>query len=395
MLVRCAHDRLVDIKGLKPHPKNRNKHPEDQIARLAKILEYQGWRYPVKVSNLSGYITSGHGRLLAAKHLGWTQVPVNYQDYNSEEQEYADVQADNAIASWAELDLSGINGDIGALGPDFDIDLLGIRDFSIDPSDKEGEGDPDEIPEPAKPIVQAGELYLLGEHRLLCGDSTDPLMVSRLMNGEKADMVFTDPPYGIKRDKGFEGFEGFGGFGKPIKRRRYEDSDWDSERPTKECFDLILTLGKQAIIFGGNFFADFLPQGKHWLVWDKNNTMPTFGDCELAWTNIDRTSVKKYEFTYNGLIGKEKERFHPTQKPVALFEAIFQDYEFSSAVDPFLGSGSTLIACEKTNRRCYGMEIDPVYCGVILDRFEKFSGKKAIREDGVAWSIIKSDGKTT
>ncbi len=132
MKVRCAHDNLVATKGLKPHPKNRNKHPEDQVERLARILEYQGWRYPIKVSNLSGFITSGHGRLLAAKHLGWEKVPVNYQDYESEEQEYADVQADNAIASWAELDLAGINSDIGDLGPDFDINLLGIKDFQID-----------------------------------------------------------------------------------------------------------------------------------------------------------------------------------------------------------------------------------------------------------------------
>ena len=136
MKVHCAHDKLVDVSELKAHPKNRNDHPADQIVRLAKILEYQGWRYPVKVSKQSGFITSGHGRVLAAKHLGWKQVPVNFQEYENEEQEYADIVSDNSIASWSELDLSAINSDIVDLGPDFDIDLLGIKDFVVEPADK-------------------------------------------------------------------------------------------------------------------------------------------------------------------------------------------------------------------------------------------------------------------
>jgi hypothetical protein len=142
MKVHCAHDQLVPISELRSHPKNRNKHPPKQITRLAKVLEYQGFRYPVKVSRLSGYVTSGHGRIEAARKNGWTEVPVNYQDYESEEQEYADVQADNAIASWAELDLSGINDDLKDLGPDFDIDLLGIENFKLD---AEGDGGGDSL----------------------------------------------------------------------------------------------------------------------------------------------------------------------------------------------------------------------------------------------------------
>lgn len=133
MIVHCPHDKLVSIKELKAHPQNRNQHPKDQIERLAKILDYQGWRYPIKVSKRSGFITSGHGRLEAAKHLKLKEVPVSFQDYTDEAQEYADLQADNAIASWSELDLSAINTDIGDLGPDFDIDLLGIQNFTIEP----------------------------------------------------------------------------------------------------------------------------------------------------------------------------------------------------------------------------------------------------------------------
>lgn len=135
MNYRCLYDKLVDPKKLKPHPKNRNSHPQDQIDRLAKIIEYQGWRYPVKVSNQSGFVTAGHGRIEVAKALK-CKVPVNYQDYESDAQEYADIVADNAIASWSELDLSGINTDIGDLGPDLEIEMLGLHNFLIEPAEK-------------------------------------------------------------------------------------------------------------------------------------------------------------------------------------------------------------------------------------------------------------------
>lgn len=136
MKVHCKYDLLIPISKLKLNPKNRNIHPKDQIERLAQILKYQGWRYPVKVSKQSGVVTSGHGRITAAALNQWDKVPVNFQDYESEEQEYADAISDNSIGSWAELDLSGINADMGELGPDFDIELLGIKDFVLEPADR-------------------------------------------------------------------------------------------------------------------------------------------------------------------------------------------------------------------------------------------------------------------
>lgn len=189
------------------------------------------------------------------------------------------------------------------------------------------------------------------------------------MGGECADLLHTDPPYGVKMDKGFSGAGGFAGKGAAIPRRHYTD-EWDSERPTLETFSLILQSAKQGIVWGGNFFADLLPQSSHWLVWDKLNTMPTFGDCELAWTDADRKSVKKYTVEYNGLIGKEKDRFHPTQKPVELFVAVTKDYTSDNATvfDPFGGSGTTMVACEQLSRQCRMIEIAENYCAVILQR---------------------------
>jgi DNA modification methylase len=195
------------------------------------------------------------------------------------------------------------------------------------------------------------------------------------MDGVKAKLLLTDPPYGIKADKGFSGAGGFSGKGKPIERRHYKD-EWDSERPEKDVFDYICLMAEKAIIFGGNFFTDELPVGNHWLVWNKHNTMPTFSDAELAWTNIKRNSVKIYDVEWNGLIGKEKERFHPTQKPVKLFADILNDYteKDDTICDFFGGSGSTLIACEQLNRKCFMCELDSRYVDVIIQRYINLKG---------------------
>jgi hypothetical protein len=136
--VHCLHDRMELVSKLKPHPVNANKHSTEQIERLAKIIKYQGWRYPIKVSKRSGYITSGHGRLAAAIFLEEKTVPVNFQNYDTDDQEMADVHSDNAIASWAELDLALVNDQLKQLGPDFEIELLGIKDFTLDISEKIG-----------------------------------------------------------------------------------------------------------------------------------------------------------------------------------------------------------------------------------------------------------------
>jgi DNA modification methylase len=205
---------------------------------------------------------------------------------------------------------------------------------------------------------------VIGNATLYLGDCLEILPTL-----DKVDAVITDPPYGVKRDKGFEGF---GGFGKPIARIRDEDADWDSSRPSKETFDLILQNCTFAFIFGGNYFADILPQSTHWVVWDKLNTMPTFGDCELAWTNSDRKSVKKITVEYNGLIGKEKNRQHPTQKPVILLEKVLKAYDkHETILDPFMGSGTTGVACMNLGRQFIGIEIEQKYFDIACERIEQ------------------------
>jgi DNA modification methylase len=316
-------------------------------------------------------VLSGNQRLRALKELKTKEVPCNILRDDLEPETYRQIVL-QANTNYGEHDDDLLANEWDAVElHEWGYDL---PDWEAEKIEEETEGD-DDVPVSAPAITVKGDLYTLGEHRLLCGDSTMIDDVEKLMDGQKADMVFTDPPYGINMAKGFEGSAGFSGVGKPIKRRQYENDKWDDKRPDHNCFELIMRYGKDSIIFGGNFFADILPQSKHWLVWNKNNTMPTFGDCELAWTSINRNSVKKYDYTYNGLIGKETERFHPTQKPIGLFLKIFNDYDFKFCFDPFLGSGSTLIACEKTNRKCYGMELDEKYCDVIVKRYIEFCVK--------------------
>ncbi len=206
---------------------------------------------------------------------------------------------------------------------------------------------------------------IIGDCTLYLGDCMDILPTLG-----KVDAVVTDPPYGIKRDKGFEGF---GGFGAKIARKKYV-GEWDSVRPTKEVFDVILSKSEVALIFGGNFFTDYLPMGKQWIFWDKLNTMPTFGDGELAWTNFDRNSVKKFVYEFNVLLGKESERFHATQKPVELMKwcvTHLPPKHNKTILDPFMGSGTTGVACVKLGRKFIGIEKEPQYFDIACKRIEE------------------------
>lgn len=416
MIVHCPHDKLVPIAELKPHPKNRNKHPADQIERLAKILAYQGWRYPVKVSKLSGHVTSGHGRIEAARANGWESVPVSFQDYTDEAQEYADVQADNAVASWSELDLSGINADIVDLGPDFDIDLLGIKDFVIEPADKlDPQCDEDEVPDALpEPKVVRGEVYILGNHRLMCGDSTAITDVERLMSGERANLWCTDAPYGVSyADKN----EFLNSLGKPNRiTKRIENDHMSLEDSAEFWFQVascaFTVCSNEAPYYwfacqGGDQMMMMMMQSlgraawkvRHELIWVKNNHV--LGRCDYQYKHEPILYGWKQNGTHKFYGGfqtsviefpkPQANKLHPTMKPVELIELLINNSSKTGEIvlETFGGSGTAIIASEKIGRRCFAIEIDPHYCGVILDRWQNFTGKKAHREDGKPWDEIK------
>lgn len=394
--IKCSYSSLVKLKDLKPHPKNRNKHPPDQIERFVKILSNQGIRRPIRISKLSGYITAGHGLLLAAKKLKIKELPCDFQDYADEAQEYADIQADNALASWAELDFSGINLDIGDYGPDFDIDLLGIKNFSIDVADKEPQCDEDEVPEFVEPKTKLGDIYTLGDHRLLCGDSTSIDAVEKLMNSEKADICFTSPPYNVGKTPN----------GNKNKYITYEDNQ-ENEKYLSLLFDFTtncLTVTDYVFVniqsLSGNKIPliDYLAKMKKnyadTIIWDKESAEPAMAhrvlNSQFEYIHIfskeaKRTIGKKdfrgtvpNIFRLQSRSGKEFSKIHKATFRVELPEYFIKTFCEESVIDPFAGTGTTMIAAEKCGVRSFNIELDPKYCDVIVARWEKYTGKKAV-----------------
>lgn len=203
------------------------------------------------------------------------------------------------------------------------------------------------------------EPVTIGSATLYCGDCRDILPTLG-----KVDAVVTDPPYGIKQDKGFDGF------GAPIQRRQY-DGDWDAVRPDQDVLQMCVSAGPKAILWGGQYFADILPAQGKWLWWDKCQTMPTFGDGELAWTNLNGVAPKKFVYSNNGLMAKEKGREHPTQKPVQLMRwclGFLPDAQ--TILDPFMGSGTTGVAAVQMGRKFIGIEREPKYFDIACKRIE-------------------------
>jgi 16S rRNA G966 N2-methylase RsmD len=384
-MIKANEIQIVSIKDVKLNPKNRNKHPKEQIERLSEIIKYQGFRNPLIISSRTGLVVAGHGRYEAAKKLKLKEVPVMVQDFDSEEQEYAAQVSDNAIAAWAELDLSGINTDLGDLGPDFNIDLLGIKDFVLEPAELIPQCDEDEVPEHVEPKTKLGDIYQLGRHRLMCGSSTAVTDVERLINMQAIDLVFTDPPYGVNAVKGgMVGAE----FGVAKKGRYKEIIADDTTDCAKEFYQACTASGlRDMIIWGGNYFTEFLPPSKSWVIWnkrDKTEITNTFADGEMAWSNLGHP-VRIHGQLWNGMIrsGEKGKRVHPTQKPIALAEFCFDlKKDVATVFDGFGGSGSTLIACEKTNRTCFMMELDPHYVDIIVARYCKYTGANTVILNG-------------
>jgi len=377
--IMCLYDALIDPIELKDNPKNRNKHGQAQIERLAEIYKYQGIRHPIIVSKLTGFIVAGHGRKLAAIRAGVAEMPVVFQEFESAEQEYAFIQSDNAIALWADLDLSGINADLEFLGPDFDIDMLGIHNFTLDMSDKEFLTDENEVPEHVEPKSKLGDIYQLGDHRLMCGDSTSIDDVEKLMDGEKADMVFTDPPYGMNLDTDYSKMS--------ISSKKYNPIIGDDKEFDPSVMLNYFSYCEELFLWGFDYYSHKLPYSSS-IVWDKcrekgidSDWSGKFGnEFELCWSKKKHKKEIVQILPANGYFAKgDEKKIHPTQKPVKLINWFLTKYESKNGlvVDLFGGSGSTLIACEKTNRKCFMMELDPHYVDVIVARWENFTGKKA------------------
>ena len=373
-----------------------NDHAVDRVA--AAIREF-GFRVPI-LAKSDKTIVDGHLRLKAAKKLGLEKVPVLLCDDMTDVQVRAFRLSVNKVSEFADWDSEMLRVELDELGKDgFDIELTG---FSLDEIDElqieevpEGLTDEDAVPEaPDEPVTVEGDVWVLGNHRLMCGDSTSIDAVEKLMDGHKPDMVFTDPPYGIAIVQNNQ-IGGGGAFGtgkaekkggKEIKANKYAPVAGDESTDVAiQAIQVIKTLGaKVEIIWGGNYYAEELGNSNCWVVWDKETGANTFADAELAWTNQE-TKVRIFQHRWSGICKASEhgeKRLHPTQKPVALAQWCLEIYgsECDSVIDLFGGAGFTLIACESMNKKSYTMELSPACCDVIINRYLDFTGKNAILE---------------
>lgn len=349
--------KTVELDTLQLDDKNARKHSERNLSAIKESLSRFGQRKPIAVRG--SRVLAGNGTLQAAQSLGWThidvvEVPEEWDDDTAKAYALADNRTAE-LAEWNEnelakqlLELEEAEWDIKALG----FELPKLADIEVDE---------EEIPEPpAEPITKLGDIWQLGRHRLMCGDSTDEATRKIVQNQIRIDAVVTDPPYGINANKQTLGNG---------KKTFYRGESWDKN---KSSVKFLLDLAPVQIIWGGNYFADELEPTNHWLCWYKKMSNVSFSEFELAWTNLGK-QARLLEHHWSG-----ETKHHPTMKPLAVMCWCVEFLHPNAVIfDPFAGAGSTLLAAEKTGRTAICIELDPIYCDVIINRWENITGQKA------------------
>lgn len=384
------------VSKLIPYVKNSRTHSDEQVAQIAASIKEFGWTNPILIDGENGII-AGHGRLMAARKLGHDKVPTIELKDLTETQKKAYIIADNRLALNAGWDNEMLTIELNDLLADgFALEILGFDtkelDALLEPEMVEGLTDEDEVPPlPQKPKTKLGDIYQLGNHRLMCGDSTSIDAVDRLMDGQKADLVFTDPPYNQNTQRG-----GGGELGKQL-RAQSDKIEFICDFNPAEFLNVlpsVFVVGMNAYIFcNKDLLPDYLTWAKNsdysfWvLVWKKEGGIPINSahrpDIEYLLVfrkkSIFNSGIKGINYSRLLEVKRARDGLHPTMKPIELIENQLQigSNTNSIVVDLFGGSGSTMIACEKTNRHARLMELDPKYCDVIVKRWEDFTGKKA------------------
>ena len=386
----------VEIDRLVPYINNAKQHGEEQILKIAASIREFGFLSPC-VIDADYNIIAGHGRVAAARRLGLATVPCVFAEGLTEAQRKAYILADNRLGELAEWDTDLVTSELEALQElDFDIDLTG---FELPETVEEKEIVEDEAPEDVETRCKLGDLWELGNHRLICGDSTDVTVIDRLMDGAKGDMILSDPPYGMNLDTDFSTIKGsLKSLGRKnhTEGNRYERVIGDNEDFSPALIDtFFINFGytKEMFLFGADYFAELLTDKNKgsWLVWDKRKESQADAigsEFELIWSK-NKHKRRMLRHDWFGFLSSEngadaRNRVHPTQKPVTLLVDIMRQWgkDEDIVVDIFGGSGSTLIACEQLNRKCYMSELDPHYCDVIIQRWENFTGEKAVLLNG-------------
>lgn len=385
----------IAIEKLIPYANNARVHDDNQITQIASSIKEFGFNNPVLIDDSNGII-AGHGRVMAAKKLGLIEAPTIKLSHLSDAQRKAYILADNRIALNSGWDNQLLSLELQDLNDEIDLSLLGFDADELNAllnpiEETEGLADEDAVPDiPDEPKTKLGDVYILGNHRLMCGDSTSVDAVEKLMDGQKADMVFTDPPYGVSYTGGLQDSKN-GLKGNAREMIKNDDIDLYEE-----------AVSVASIVCNGPvfmFYADTVPFGLYrgieavggevvaLLIWKKKggygalgaSYKPNHEPCVL-WKKKNAKLNFIGSTSENRIWEEDKEgvnKLHPTQKPVSIPKRAIGNHKAEIVLDLFGGSGSTLIACEELNRKARLMELDPKYCDVIVKRWEDFTGKKA------------------
>jgi DNA modification methylase len=372
------------IDSLRPDSRNARKHGERNLATIRASLEQFGQRRAAVVRS-DGTVLAGNGMLEAARSLGWSELSVTVvPDEWSDEEARAYALADNRTGELAEWDVAVLDEHLVELEvAGLDIEALGFEP----PKREQVDAEEDEVPEtPVEPVTVLGDLWQVGPHRVICGDSSDPAVLDRLLAGVKVGCVLTDPPYGMSLATDYKAMHSA------------ESKTWKPVIGDNEYYDPSFLLAyfknvAEQFWFGADYYRRLLPDGGSWIVWDKRyeesgQLEKVHGNhFELCWSRQQhKRIVLRYLWTgYHGLQHEDvNKRVHPTQKPTTMLSDILNRWAPESCVvaDPYAGSGAHLVAAAKTGRVGCGVELDPGYVDVILARLELETGEKAVRVDG-------------
>lgn len=390
----------LPIETLTPDPNNAKEHPDWQIEQIKNSIEQFGNNDPIAVWGEKNIIVEGHGRYEALKELGYTEAECIRLDSLTDEERKAYALAHNKLTMNTDFDFGALELTLDAI-EDIDMSLFGFETATETVEVVEDDYDEDED-EKVPPKAKRGEIYQLGNHRLMCGDSSSPTDLASLMGGEKGKMVFTDPPYGVSigdKNKMLNSIQRFGRILENIENDTLgKDELYDllvkcfsnlRENCSEDCSYYVTSPQGGEIGLMMMMMRDSGLEVRHNLIWKKNEATFSMGRLDYdyqhepifyTWTKKHNFYGKGYQTTVWEFDKPRKCDLHPTMKPVPLIAHALKNSsrEGDNVVDIFGGSGSTLIACEEMNRKCFMMELDPHYCDVIIKRWEDFTGQKAV-----------------
>ena len=373
---------LIKISQVKSNPNNPRLIKNDKFKKLVKSVqdfpEMLELRPIVVDENM--IVLGGNMRLKACVEAGLKEVWIEVAEGFTEEQKKEFIVKDNVGFGEWEWDMLANEWE------QTELEDWGLDGFPFEHKVLEAEEDNFEVPDEIKTDIVLGDLFEIGEHRLLCGDSTDSVLIDKVLNNQKPELLLTDPPYGIDYGGMLKGKgDGKGGADKN-GWKSYDAPDWDKSKPESGVLQYLCEITDNQIIWGGNYFTDDLPPTMGWLIWDKGQRGFSLADGEMAWTSFNNAlRIKEYARA----LANREEKNHPTQKPIEIMNWCFEyadrhtKNEIKLVFDAYLGSGSTMVASHQLNRKCYGMELDPKYCQVIIDRMKKLDPNLVIKRNGI------------